>query len=210
MNPTGRIYLTSGKVFNYATPENPEMYDVHDIALGLSRQNRYAGHTILGPLTVAEHSLHVAMLTDILTYTYPQEERAEIIYQALMHDATEAYIGDVTRNLKLVLPQLRDYEKRVWKGICRRFKIVEPLFPEVKRVDRHAAYLETKKRVYTNPALQERETWYDGDRDVELAELLALPKFANALPSLYDRYSADNFLQGHEYLKQHGHILVIK
>ncbi len=71
-------------------PCNPtvDQIRIRDIARGLSTSMRYRGHTVR-PYSVAEHSV-------ILSLIVPQ------IYarQALMHDASEAYLGDVLRPLK--------------------------------------------------------------------------------------------------------------
>lgn len=200
MQPEGRIYLpSSGKVFHFENPEDPEVYELEDIALGLSRQNRYVGQTMrhLKTITVAEHSVLVAFLTDILTQHYPQNERSEIILQAFMHDAPEAYITDLPRPLKQVLPDYIAYEKRVWKGITQKFKIVEPLFNEVLRADRHACYLETQCFVHPNS-----RGFYDNCRDPELHDLHALPEFRSVV--LPHSISPEHFVDGFAYIKEHG------
>jgi uncharacterized protein len=62
--------------------------DIHDIAVSLSRQYRYLGHSLL-LFTVAQHSVIVSSLVP-----------AELRVHALLHDAHEAYMGDITAPVK--------------------------------------------------------------------------------------------------------------
>jgi hypothetical protein len=92
------MQLLSGKAF-YVTDPKPEDIDILDIAHSLSMQCRYNGHT-KGFYSVAEHSVLVANLV-------PPRLRL----QALLHDASEAYVGDVIRPIKRLLknrPQIDD------------------------------------------------------------------------------------------------------
>lgn len=65
-----------------------EMIDVYDIACGLSKVCRFAGQ-ISTFYSVAQHSLLVSSLVP-----------SQFSFQALHHDDTEAYMGDVSRFLK--------------------------------------------------------------------------------------------------------------
>lgn len=67
-----------------------ESIRIEDIAHALSQINRYTGHTKT-PYSVAQHSLLMSCL-DICDPLV-----------ALLHDAAEAYIGDVATPLKLML-----------------------------------------------------------------------------------------------------------
>src|SRR6266702_8144744 len=69
---------------------SPEFADIHidDIAASLAKTTRFNGHT-LRPYTVAEHSLLG------VEYSLPQHK-----LEFLLHDATEAYLGDVVGPLK--------------------------------------------------------------------------------------------------------------
>jgi hypothetical protein len=61
---------------------------IEDIAHALAMCNRFAGHTKI-PISVAQHSCFVAELCE-----------GDYERQALLHDASEAYLGDVTKWLK--------------------------------------------------------------------------------------------------------------
>jgi len=81
-----RIMLRSGGWFDFLDPWNSP-FTVEDIAHGLAHVCRYAGQCD-GFYSVAEHSMLVADIAD------------EHPLQALLHDAAEAFMGDITRPLK--------------------------------------------------------------------------------------------------------------
>jgi len=98
----------TGKAF-YPLDPRAEDIDPVDIGHGLSRQCRYNGH-VRDYYSVAEHCVH-------LSYVVPKE----YALWALLHDATEAYVGDVIRPMKRYLPQFTDIEDVVMVAIVNRF-----------------------------------------------------------------------------------------
>jgi 5'-deoxynucleotidase YfbR-like HD superfamily hydrolase len=52
-----------------------------------------------------------------------------------MHDAAEAFLGDITRPLKQMLPDYKRIEAEVERAIFSRFGIQYPLPREVKQAD---------------------------------------------------------------------------
>lgn len=105
---------------------------VDDIAHALSQIIRFTGHA-KAPYSVAQHSLLVAEIS-------PPEHRL----WALLHDASEAYLGDVASPLKTLLPQYRELEEKFQKVIAGRFGLSWPIPACVKHADRVA--LMTEKR----------------------------------------------------------------
>lgn len=69
---------------------------LEDIVHALSLINRYNGHTRY-PYTVAQHSVYVSQME------YKHSKNARKALAALMHDAAEAYIGDIVRPVKNTL-----------------------------------------------------------------------------------------------------------
>lgn len=116
-----RIMLQSGRLFDLAHPETSEIA-VTDIAHGLAHTCRYAGQCD-GFFSVAEHSVLVSQVAS----------RAGIA--ALFHDAAEAFVGDMTRPLKCLLPEYKAIEERIARAIFVQFGIPWPPPPEVKSAD---------------------------------------------------------------------------
>lgn len=111
---------------------NEEDLCVEDIAHSLSQIIRFTGHA-MAPYTVAQHSLLVAELL---------EPRHRL--WGLLHDASEAYLGDVASPLKSLLPEYKVLEEKFQKVIAGRYDLPWPMPKEVKDADRQA--LMTEKR----------------------------------------------------------------
>lgn len=115
------IMLASGANLDLLDPWSSR-FTIDDIAHGLAHTCRYAGQCSAF-YSVAEHSLHVA---DVI---------AEFELEALLHDGAEAFIGDVTRPLKQLLPEYKRIEAEVEAAIFARFGMLRGMPPEVKRAD---------------------------------------------------------------------------
>lgn len=116
-----RMMLQSGAWFDFLDPASSE-FNIEDIAQGLSHTCRYAGQCS-GFYSVAEHSL---LVSDVAR---------GYEYSALMHDAAEAFIGDVTRPLKQLLPDFKRIEAVVEGAIFARFDVPTPMPRDVKEAD---------------------------------------------------------------------------
>lgn len=112
----------TGRAFWPLDPR-PEEVDIEDIAHALSMQGRFAGHADHW-YSVAEHSVYVSRFV-------PPEHAL----QALLHDASEAYVVDVPRPVKPALTNYREIEDRVWGAIARRFQLPFELHPSIKLAD---------------------------------------------------------------------------
>jgi hypothetical protein len=108
-------------------PFNPRVEDIDiiDIATALSNICRYGGH-VRRFYSVAEHSLHVA-------WRLPRELRLD----GLLHDAAEAYLGDIPRPIKKAagLAGWREAEAAVERAVARRFGIRYPMHSAVREID---------------------------------------------------------------------------
>lgn len=121
------VIATSTGYFDLAAPR-PEDVDLGDIALALSRLARFTGQGAR-VYSVAAHSAWCA------GEAARRGLSVDLQRLALMHDAAEAYVGDVSRPLKLLLPAFKEIEAGVWRAICARFDLPEDLPAEIKEID---------------------------------------------------------------------------
>jgi uncharacterized protein len=116
-----RIMLASGNWFDFLDVRG-STFTINDIAHGLSHICRYSGQCFRF-YSVAEHSLYVCGVAD--------SHKLE----ALMHDAAEAFLGDITRPLKQLLPQYKSIERDVELAIFERFNLDHSALAELKAAD---------------------------------------------------------------------------
>jgi len=115
MGDTDHIPTYTGKQFDFTCPD-PETICIEDIAHHLSLTHRWRGATEEG-MSVAQHSVVVATMMERSGYSHLDQ------LGGLMHDASEAYLGDVPSPLKAKLPDYKAYETLVQNAICDRFGI---------------------------------------------------------------------------------------
>ena len=141
MRPT--IETASGREFNFLEPTQDSI-SIEDIAHALSNICRYTGH-VRDFYSVAQHSVLVARIVE-------EMGRPELALRALLHDAAEAYIGDVSSPLKKLLPEYRRIEAIVSAAIDRKFGFDGPEPPEVRRAD-YIALLTEKRDLMPNTGI---------------------------------------------------------
>ena len=125
----GKFTTFKGIEFDIMNP-TPEMIDIEDIAHSLSNQCRWGGHTPFFH-SVAEHCLLCAEMA-------PAPFRLE----ALMHDASEAYILDVPTPLKALLGNYKEIEDKIMGVIAKKYGINWPLSKTVKEIDKQILNIE--------------------------------------------------------------------
>lgn len=102
---------------------------LEDIAHSLSMQCRYNGHTPRF-YSVAEHSVLVAEWVERRT------RNKQLALEALMHDASKAYLCSVPPPFKPLLTNYRELEVRVEKLVARRFNLAYPWHEYAKEADK--------------------------------------------------------------------------
>ena len=117
------IETYSGKKFNFLEPSADDI-DIIDIAHSLSMQCRFTGHTVAF-YSVAEHSTICSVLVS--------KEKA---LEALLHDASEAYLSDIAGPLKPHIKGYKEIEDKLMKVIADKFDFEWPLSYEVHEADR--------------------------------------------------------------------------
>lgn len=110
---------------------NLKTHDIHleDIAHNLSHQCRFNGGTVFH-YSVAQHSVYCAAMA--LEQIDPQEpSTVQALRRILLHDASEAYLGDVVRPIKYteLFALYRVVEVQVQDTIYNRFDLVDIPLP---------------------------------------------------------------------------------
>lgn len=131
LHQTGWIKTFSGRMIQ-PLDLKPDDVCIEDIAHALSRVCRFAGHCH-GFLNVAAHSVRVLGKLQSLT---PNCDKKTLM-TALLHDASEAYLGDVPRPLKRHpgFAFYREVEARVEEVIAAKFDLIYPMPAIVKAAD---------------------------------------------------------------------------
>lgn len=96
------IQTLGGNAFDLIHP-TPPMVNFDTIATVLARVPRFCGHTTLGPYSVGQHCEQGARA--ILTDTGMRDLAAAF----LLHDAHEAYIGDISTPVQFALGELCEW-----------------------------------------------------------------------------------------------------
>ena len=127
------ITTFTGKTLDFENPD-PESICIEDIAHALSMVCRFSGQC-REFYSVAQHSVLVSLGLHLIVqkennemwWLWKQQE-IKLRQIALLHDAAEAYMGDMNRPLKRIMPQYSRIEDRVFRAIASKFKL---LFSEV-------------------------------------------------------------------------------
>lgn len=140
------------KVFPFAM--TPEQVDILTIARHLACQSRWLGatqHRFLKnriSYSVAEHSVYVS------DFVARELGRPDLAFEALMHDAAEAYIGDMIRPLKYspaFHDKFKELEHKVEAVIAKKFNLSFPMQPEIKTADNAVCMAEWEQIVPRSP-----------------------------------------------------------
>lgn len=134
------IITYTGRQFELLAP-TPLMVDLHDIAHALSLICRFNGHT--------QHHYSVAQHSVLVSRNVPPHLRLD----ALLHDAAEAYVGDVTSPLKRALGEAyKQIEARVEWAIADHFVVNRRMPTEVKLADLRALATERRDLLADHPS----------------------------------------------------------
>jgi len=120
-------------------------FDIRDIAHALSHTCRFRGFTTR-LYSVAQHSYNVSVLLQ------SQDVSPRIQLAGLMHDAAEAYLGDMPTPFKRSFRDFAEIEAYLQSAICDQFGIPWPLHELVHWADDVMLHVEAR-------LLVEGQTW---------------------------------------------------
>lgn len=130
------VYMTTftGRLFTLFNPQESDI-DIVDISHALSLLCRFTGHCQRF-YSVAQHCVHASFGVS-----------PEFALEALLHDASEAYVNDLNRPMKHH-PQMQGYrftEQAIDATIRRKFRLPEIESAEVKNIDNQLVRLEARQ-----------------------------------------------------------------
>lgn len=123
------LKVAAGHYVDLVNPD-PDSIDITSIGIALSNTCRFGGHCPVF-YSVAEHSVLATMLarSDGISN--------DGLRAILLHDAAEAYVGDMVKPLKVHLPDFQQAEQRITDAIDRAFGLdFDHWEPTIKRYDR--------------------------------------------------------------------------
>ena len=134
------------------TPLAPDANKIHieDIAHALSLMCRTNGHFVCF-YSVAHHSINCA------NEAKSRGLSAKVQIACLLHDASEAYLSDITRPVKSYLPNYREIEKRLQDAIYEKFLNSPLSADETSNIDK----IDRDMLVYEFNALMRKKVFDD-------------------------------------------------
>ena len=140
--PSIRTY--SGRRF-YLLDPRPEDILIEDIAHALSMVCRFTGH-VERFYSVADHCVRVSRL--LMERSLP----VHLQLIGLLHDATEAYVGDMIHPLKGLLPDYSVIEDRILEVILRKYGLpILYIPPVIAHIDRELCWYEMRDLIHGGP-----------------------------------------------------------
>lgn len=182
------ISTYTGKWVNPETASEKDI-SIDDIAHSLSLICRFTGHCNWF-YSVGQHSLNVSFILsrEDLGFTYSSDKDKRLTMLAgLLHDAPEAYIGDIARPVKFLLSrytkQMKEIEDRLMGVIVKKFELSGANWSYVKRADNLMVVTEAWQLMPDN-----LDEW-----DIEDEPIKDFPRIGDSRPADVERYFHNQF-----------------
>jgi 5'-deoxynucleotidase YfbR-like HD superfamily hydrolase len=188
----------SGIYFDFLNP-TIDMINIEDIAHSLSNQCRFNGH-LPNFYSVAQHSVHCA---EMVSEPYK--------LQALLHDASEAYIVDIPKPIKPYLTNYKDMEDKIMYLIAEKFGFDYPFSQEVKKADEDRLIFEWENIFLAKPYKSKSLCWsndYAKNRFLLMFDELT-KKNNNIKINTHQKMTKENLKTSEEWQKLTPSIVVI-
>jgi len=144
------IQTASGVAFDLLSPK-PEDVRTSDLGFALAWTMRFTGHA--GGYSVAAHSTYVGRL---LAHRYP--DLPGLALAGHLHDAHEAYIGDLSSPMKACLGNIgddyREIDRRNQAAVMRRYGVSEGAGKWAEVVEADLAMLDLEREFLLGPEAQ--------------------------------------------------------
>lgn len=120
------MMIHNGTYIDFSMPEAAQ-FGITDIAQGLSKMCRYSGQGAKF-YSVAEHSVRVGRMI------YDWTGDKELAAWGEIHDGAEAFLPDMPKPAKALLPDYRRLEARVWSAVCSNLYLPSEEIPLIVHV----------------------------------------------------------------------------
>lgn len=193
MKRIGNVMHTAQGSLYYPFDPRPEEVHIETIAHHLATRCRFGGavqhrkHPERIFYSVAEHSVYVAWHVENV------QKRPDLALCALLHDASEAYNGDLIRPLKYskeFSAPFTKVEELNEKAVAAAFNIPYPFPDEVKIADNAVGFAELQQIV---PGGNSAYSYFEGSEPADIEISMFDPLYARDLFLLeYKRLTQDN------------------
>lgn len=120
---------------------------LEDVVGGLANINRFNGrhNEYSSPITVLQHSYAMYLYA-----THLQPGNKDLAISCLIHDAPEAYTGDILAPIKEQLPLIGEIERNIFKALADTYLLPTDFSNDVSRIDALACFVEWSSFVAPN------------------------------------------------------------
>lgn len=184
MKTEAYIETFTGKKFPILEPD-PALICIEDIAHALSNQGRWTGHTRFF-YSVAEHSVLVSQ------YSSPLDR-----LEGLLHDASEAYLSDISRPIKHITPIGPPYfeiEGKLMQAVVNKFGLSAAMPESVRKADNYLLWAERAQLMGNTVSLNVGE-WEVAAPNQSPCPEFSIPKIGGYFPRAAENLFLDTFEQ---------------